>query len=236
MRKKCLKEKNQEAHEQAVEDNEDADGRLVLDEEMMTRRRKQSKRQRSLRPTGLQLLRWRSTIFAAPTMRVGALVCVMGQGKSKQHRRIKEDPKEHAIYSDYMFFSKEGTEVSKEESEKKKAGLVTVLTAICKDSQFPLELVLPAKASVDYASKALMSLIKDLKCDKVVIQFDQESALSKIYEKVKAGMGDTVTLQRSPRYSSQSLADGEMVNGLIAGKVHTWLAEAPEKYKMSKRV
>ena len=49
MRKKCLKEKNQEAHEQAVEDNEDADGRLVLDEEMMTRRRKQSKRQRSLR-------------------------------------------------------------------------------------------------------------------------------------------------------------------------------------------
>ena len=114
--------------------------------------------------------------------------------------------------------------MSKEESEKKKAGLVTVLTAICKDSQFPFALVLPSKASVDYASKALMSWIKDLKWDKVVIQFDQE--------KVKAGMGDTVTLRRSPRYSSQSLADGEMVNGLIAGKVRTWLAEVSEKYKM----
>ena len=76
------------------------------------------------------------------------------------------------------------------------------------------------------------SWIKDLKWDKVVIQFDQESALNKIYEKTKANMGDTVSLRRSPRYSSQSLADGEMVNGLIAGKVRTWLAEVSEKYKI----
>ena len=39
----------------------------------------------------------------------------MGQGRSKQHRRAKEDQKEHVIYSDYMFFSKEGVEVSKED-------------------------------------------------------------------------------------------------------------------------
>ena len=56
--------------------------------------------------------------------------------------------------------------------------------------------------------------------------------MNKIYEKTKANMGDTVSLRRSPRYSSQSLADGEMVNGLIAGKVRTWLADVSEKYKI----
>ena len=216
-----------EAHEQVVEDDEDADGRLVLDEGADDKKTKAIKAPKE--PTAAEV---EEHNLHHANFESWCPVCVMGQGKSKQHRRIKEDPKEHIIYSDYMFFSKEGTEVSKEESEKKKAGLVTVLTAICKDSQFPFALVLPSKASVDYASKALMSWIKDLKWDKVVIQFDQESALNKIYEKVKAGMGDTVTLRRSPRYSSQSLADGEMVNGLIAGKVRTWLAEVSEKYKM----
>ncbi|CAE7358323.1 RE1 [Symbiodinium sp. CCMP2592] len=217
----------EEAHEQIVEDEEDADERLAVDEGDDDKKAKAIKAPKE--PTAAEV---EEHNLHHANFESWCPVCVMGQGKSKQHRRIKEDPKEHIIYSDYMFFSKEGTEVSKEESEKKKAGLVTVLTAICKDSQYPFALVLPSKASVDYASKALTSWIKDLKWDKVVIQFDQESALNKIYEKVKASVGDTITLRRSPRYSSQSLADGEMINGLIAGKVRTWLAEVSEKYKM----
>ena len=217
----------EEAHERIVEDDEDAEERLMIDDESGEKKAKAIKAPKE--PTAAEV---EEHNLHHANFESWCPVCVMGQGKSKQHRRVKEDPKEHIIYSDYMFFTKEGTEVSKEDSEKKKAGLVTVLTAICKESQYPFALVLPSKASVDYASKAMMSWIKDLKWDKVVIQFDQESALNKIYEKVKAGMGDTVTLRRSPRYSSQSLADGEMVNGLIAGKVRTWLAEVSEKYKM----
>ena len=217
----------EEAHERIVEDDEDAEERLMIDDESGEKKAKAIKAPKE--PTAAEV---EEHNLHHANFESWCPVCVMGQGKSKQHRRVKEDPKEHIIYSDYMFFTKEGTEVSKEDSEKKKAGLVTVLTAICKESQYPFALVLPSKASVDYASKAMMSWIKDLKWDKVVIQFDQESTLNKIYEKVKAGMGDTVTLRRSPRYSSQSLADGEMVNGLIAGKVRTWLAEVSEKYKM----
>ncbi|CAE7561497.1 unnamed protein product [Symbiodinium natans] len=204
----------EEAHGGVVEDDEDAVDRLMIDED---RERDQSKVIKAPKEPS------KNTTSTMPTLRVG---------KSKQHRRVKEDPKEHVIYSDYMFFSGEGKEVNKEEGEKKRAGLVTVLTAICKESQYPFALVLPSKASVDYASKAMISWIKDLKWDKVVIHFDQESALNKIYERVQKEMGDTVTLRRSPRYSSQSLADGEMVNGFLAGKIRAWLAEVSEKYKV----
>ena len=63
------------------------------------------------------------------------------------------------------------------------------------------------------------------------IQIDQESALSKVFEQVQQRMGvDVVAIRKSPRYSSQSLADGEMVNGLIAGKVRTWIASMRDNY------
>ncbi|CAE7335487.1 unnamed protein product, partial [Symbiodinium pilosum] len=218
----------EEAHERIVEDDENADDRVMIDGDEEDE--KKAKAIKAPKEPTAEEVEQRNLHHA--NFESWCPVCVMGQGRSKQHRRVKEDPKEHVIYSDYMFLSKEGVEVSKEEGEKKKAGLVTVLTAICKDSQYPFALVLPSKASVDYACKAMESWIKDLKWDKVVIQFDQESALNKIYEKTKANMGDTVSLRRSPRYSSQSLADGEMVNGLIAGKVRTWLAEVSEKYKI----
>ena len=64
---------------------------------------------------------------------------------------------------------------------------------------------------------AVMEWIKSLGWKKVTIQIDQESALSKVFEQVQQRMG--VAIRKSPRCSSQSLADGEMVNGLIAGKV-----------------
>ncbi|CAE7209052.1 lgrA, partial [Symbiodinium natans] len=217
----------EEAHGGVVEDDEDAVDRLMIDED---RERDQSKVIKAPKEPSAQEVEEHNLHHA--NFESWCPVCVMGQGKSKQHRRVKEDPKEHVIYSDYMFFSGEGKEVNKEEGEKKRAGLVTVLTAICKESQYPFALVLPSKASVDYASKAMISWIKDLKWDKVVIHFDQESALNKIYERVQKEMGDTVTLRRSPRYSSQSLADGEMVNGFLAGKIRTWLAEVSEKYKV----
>ena len=121
-------------------------------------------------------------------------VCVQGQGKDKHHKR-KEESKEHIIYSDYLFFNKDGHIIDKETGLKQK-GLVTVLTAICKDSQFPFAIVVPAKGGNEYAIKALIAWIEE------------------------------------PRYSSQSLADGEMVNGLIAGKVRTWMAEINENYKI----
>ena len=155
-------------------------------------------------------------------------VCVQGQGREKQHRRKKES-KEHIVYSDYLFFNKEGGIVDKETGLKQK-GLVTVLTGICKDSQFPFAIVVPAKGGNEYAIKALVTWIEELGWEKVTIQVDQEHSLSRLYDEVKRRLPGRVDVRKSPRYSSQSLADGEMVNGLIGGKIRTWLAEINENY------
>ncbi|CAE7242490.1 RE2 [Symbiodinium sp. CCMP2592] len=165
-------------------------------------------------------------------------VCVEGQGKERPHRRQHEDPKEHIIYSDYMYFTAEGKQKSKEEVEKNKdaeelKSMAIVLTAIDKDSQCPFAAQVPHKGAKrsSYAVNALADWIKDLGWKKVTIQIDQESALAKVFEQVQQRMGiEVVALRKSPRYSSQSLADGEMVNGLIAGKVRTWVASLKESY------
>ena len=165
-------------------------------------------------------------------------VCVEGQGKERAHRRQQEDPREHIIYSDYMYFTKDGKQKPKEEVEKSKdaddlKGLAIVLTAIDKDSQCPFAVQVPGKGTKRsvYSVNAVMEWIKSLGWKKVTIQIDQESALSKVFEQVQQRMGvDVVAIRKSPRYSSQSLADGEVVNGLIAGKVRTWIASMRDSY------
>ena len=91
-----------------------------------------------------------------------------------------------------LFFTKEGNKVDKEEGEKQK-GLVTVLTAICKDSQYPFATVVPSKGGSEYAVKSLVTWLKELKWDKLTIHVDQETALNKVYEKVQAELKDMVT-------------------------------------------
>ena len=54
--------------------------------------------------------------------------------------------------------------------------------------------------------------------------------MNKLFDRVRDLMPERVEIRKSPRYSSQSLADGEMVNGLIAGKIRTWLCELSESY------
>ena len=73
--------------------------------------------------------------------------------------------------------------------------------------------------------------LNELAWDKVTLQVDKENSMSNLFDKVQAKMPTRVTLRKSPRYSSQSLADGEMVNGLLAGKIRTWMLDLSEKYK-----
>ncbi|CAL1137871.1 unnamed protein product [Cladocopium goreaui] len=155
--------------------------------------------------------------------------CIKGQGRGAPHRRSKEDKKEHIIYSDYMFFSVDGEMVNRSEGKKQK-GLITVLTASCKDSQYPFAMVVPSKGGGYYSRDALAAWIRDLGWNKVTIQIDQENSMNKLFDRVRDLMPERVEIRKSPRYSSQSLADGEMVNGLIAGKIRTWLCELSESY------
>ncbi|CAJ1440246.1 unnamed protein product [Effrenium voratum] len=117
------------------------------------------------------------------------------------------------------------------EAQKKNKELVTVLTAIDQDSQAPFAVVVPSKGGAAYAVGAISAWVKDLGWDKVTIHTDQENSLNHLYEKVTDKLGnDKVQLRKSPRYSSASLGSGEMVNGLIAGKIRTWLVDLRERY------
>eukprot|EP00435_Cladocopium_sp_Y103_P065142 s324_g27.t1 len=158
--------------------------------------------------------------------------CIKGQGRDAPHRRSKEDKKEHITYSDYMFFSVDGEMVNRSEGKTPKGpkGLITVLTAICKDSQYPFAMVVPSKGGGYYSRDALAAWIRELGWNKVMIQIDQENSMNKVFDRVRDLMPERVEIQKSPRYSSQSLADGERVNGLIAGKIRTWLCELSESY------
>ena len=54
--------------------------------------------------------------------------------------------------------------------------------------------------------------------------------MSNLLDKVQEKMHGKVTVRRSPRCSPQSMAEGEMINGLLAGKIRTWLFDSREKY------
>ena len=137
-------------------------------------------------------------------------VCVQGQGKDKHHKR-KEESKEHIIYSDYLFFNKDGHIIDKETGLEAAQGLVTVLTAICKDSQFPFVIVVPAKGGNEYAIKALYHMdSRNLFGTKSPFRWIKKTHCTSSMMRLKKRMPEKkVKLRKSPRYSSQSLADGD---------------------------
>ena len=166
-------------------------------------------------------------------------VCVEGQGREKAHRRQREDPKEHIIYSDYMYFTAEGKQkrtrrrLKRARTQRSWKVWRLLWQRSTRTANAPFAAQVPSKGTKRnmYAVNAMVDWIKDLGWKKVTIQIDQESALAKVFEQVQQRMGmDVVALRRSPRYSSQSLADGEVVNGLIAGKVRTWVANLRDNY------
>ena len=94
--------------------------------------------------------------------------------------------------------------------------VVTVLTAIDKDSRWPFAVVIPSKKIDDpnsYAVKSLETWLLGLGWKQFTFQTDQEPAIMKLANTVRKKMGhDKMQARQSPRYSSQSLAEGETVN------------------------
>ena len=100
--------------------------------------------------------------------------------------RHKEDTREHRVYyySDYMFFSRDGNVEDVEEGKTQK-GLITVLTAICKDSQSPFSLEEgTTQLSQWYGGKSSLETSLMTEC--------------------KSIGGSAMELGKSPRYSPRS--------------------------------
>ena len=72
--------------------------------------------------------------------------------------------------------------------------------------------------------------LNELGWDKIVLHVDGENSMSNLLDKVQERMHGKVTVRRSPRYSPQSMAEGEMINGLLGGKIRTWLFDLSEKH------
>ena len=71
--------------------------------------------------------------------------CVAGQGRQAPHMQRHTDTPEHIVYADFMYFSSKGEEVQPGDLPAGADGgdVVTVLTAIGKDSRWPFAVVIP---------------------------------------------------------------------------------------------
>jgi hypothetical protein len=132
-------------------------------------------------------------------------------------------------YADYMFFTKEG-EIVDAEGRSRRKGLVTILTGMCKDCQYPFATVVPTKGGGSFAVDAFMRWLNELGWEKILLHVYGENSMGNLLDKVQEKMHGKVTVRRSPRYSPQSMAEGEMINGLLGGKIRTWLFDLNEKY------
>ena len=107
---------------------------------------------------------------------------------------------------------------------------MTILTGICKGSQYPFATVVPTKGGGSFAVGSFTRWLNELGWDKIVLHVDGENSMSNLLDKVQEKMHGKVTVRRSPRYSPQSMAEGETINGLLAGKIRTGLFDLSEKY------
>ena len=145
------------------------------------------------------------------------------------------------VYAVFMYFSSKGEEVQPGDLPEGADGgdVVTVLTAIDKDSRWPFAVVIPSKKIDDpnsYAVKSLETWLLGLGWKQFTFQTDQEPAIMKLANMVRKKMGhDKMQVRQSPRYSSQSLAEGETVNQQIAGRVRTWVSVLSEQYQVDIR-
>ena len=167
--------------------------------------------------------------------------CVAGQGRQAPHMQRHTDTPEHIVYADFMYFSSKGEEVQPGDLPEGADGgdVVTVLTAIDKDSRWPFAVVIPSKKIDDpnsYAVKSLETWLLGLGWKQFTFQTDQEPAIMKLANTVRKKMGhDKMQVRQRPRYSSQSLAEGETVNQQIAGRVRTWVSVLSEQYQVDIR-
>ena len=161
--------------------------------------------------------------------------CVAGQ---RPHTKIHVDTHEHIVYAAFMYFTSKGEELQVTEGEPPSDvdgnDVVTVLTAIDKDSRWPFAIAIPSKKVDDpnsYAVKSLENWLVNLGWKQFTFQTDQEPVILKLTKTLQKKTGnDKMQLREGPRYSSQSLADGETVNQQGAGRVRTWVSVLSEKY------
>ena len=164
--------------------------------------------------------------------------CVAGQGRQRPHTKVHVDTHEHIVYADFMYFTSKGEELQVTDgeppSEVDGSDVVTVLTAIDKDSRWPFAVAIPSRKMDDpnsYAVKSLETWLLGLGWKQFTFQTDQEPTILKFAKILQKKLGsDKMQLRESPRYSSQSLAVGETVNQQIAGRVRTWVSVLSEQY------
>ena len=164
--------------------------------------------------------------------------CVAGQGRQRPHTKSHVDTHEHIVYADFMYFTSKGEELLVTEGEPPSDvdgnDVVTVLTAIDKDSRWPFAIAIPSKKVDDpnsYAVKSLENWLVNLGWKQFTLQTAQKPVILKLAKTLQKKIGnDKMQLRESPRYSSQSLADGETVNQQVAGRVRTWVSVLSEQY------
>ena len=153
--------------------------------------------------------------------------CVATKAPDDPHKRKPKDAESHRklLQIDYQFFGREGQLVEFE------SRLATALCGTDTSTGYPLMAFVPAKGSDDYVLGCLTTWVDRLGYDEVLLQYDQESPIRSVAQKLQEKLGTKrLQLRESPQYSSQSLGAAENTNREMAGMLRCWLSVLNEKY------
>lgn len=158
--------------------------------------------------------------------------CQMGKGKASPHKLQlieSKDAKIPRVQCDYM-------QVKSDESPDDSAQpWATALTCVDCDTALPLSLSISTKSpNFEYKAKSLRSFIKRSLHGTVVLRSDGEPAIVALMEKVKADrLADdkqATIIEKTLRYSSQSMGHVGQIQGFIQGQIRTNKLCIEERY------
>ncbi|CAK0871316.1 unnamed protein product, partial [Prorocentrum cordatum] len=160
------------------------------------------------------------------------LECVFGKGDAAPHRGVQfltdKEPEVPVVQIDYHFLKDDG-----EETEDAANRFSTTLAVIDCDTGVPLQLSLPEKGgNQDYTVTAIASFLRRLGATKLRLRTDGEPSIVSIANAVAAKRLKidkyNVTVEQTPRYSSQSLGAVGAQQKILQGQTRT-IRAATEK-------
>ncbi|CAK0822283.1 unnamed protein product [Prorocentrum cordatum] len=160
------------------------------------------------------------------------LECVFGKGDAAPHRGVQfltdKEPEVSVVQIDYHFLKDDG-----EETEDAANRFSTTLAVIDCDTGVPLQLGLPEKGgNRDYTVASVVSFLRRLGAAQLRLRSDGEPSVVGIANAVAAKRlkfdGYKVTVEQTPRYSSQSLGAAGVQQKILQGQART-IRAATEK-------
>lgn len=159
--------------------------------------------------------------------------CQMGKGIASPHKSKQEiggSKRDPLTQLDFMFMKKDGSR-----AENLKNAWATTLCGVDCDTLTPIFTTVPSKkANVKYTAKTIVEFLRRMCHGKVIIRTDGEPSIVDIADRVKTirkkKYSEDTVLEKTPRYSSQSLGVMGATQRHGQGQMRTVRLSVEKKY------